>query len=113
MDPIVFRGEALNLKLPNGIAYILQLAGLLPTFSLPIVGIIGCLTASICINRKDKIGTFSRFTLFITIVSYLIYSFYYYQGSRFFLPAATLINLAAAVGCLDAWSILRQRILST
>jgi hypothetical protein len=78
--------------MPNLTFYPMLLAGMFWVFSPPLVPLLGLVYA--WRHRREAIG---RYTLLVTFLSLLVFSVYFYQGTRFMAGPATLLTVLASV----------------
>jgi hypothetical protein len=79
-------------SMPNLTFYPMLLAGMFWVFSPPLVPLLGLVYA--WRHRREAIG---RYTLLVTFLSLLVFSVYFYQGTRFMAGPATLLTVLASV----------------
>ncbi|MGH9903815.1 MAG: hypothetical protein ACRD68_18555, partial [Pyrinomonadaceae bacterium] len=78
--------------LPNVFLYPTVLLGLFWTFAPPLVTLCGLFYL-----WKHRRETAAKFTLWVTCFSLLLFTFYFYQGTRFMAAPATLLLIFASV----------------
>lgn len=83
--------------LPNVLFYPFILFGLFWTYSPPLITLIGILYI-----WKHRGETTTKFTLWLILFSLILFTFYFYQGTRFMAAPATLLCVFASVG-LAQW----------
>lgn len=83
--------------LPNVLFYPSILFGLFWTYSPPLISLIGILYL-----WKHRGETTAKFTLWLILFSLVLFTFYFYQGTRFMAAPATLLCVFASVG-LAQW----------
>jgi 4-amino-4-deoxy-L-arabinose transferase-like glycosyltransferase len=79
-------------SLPNLTFYPLLLAGLFWVFSPPFVPLLGLVYA--WRRRREPVG---RYALVVTVLSLLVFEFYFYQGTRFMAAPAAVLTVLASV----------------
>jgi 4-amino-4-deoxy-L-arabinose transferase-like glycosyltransferase len=83
-------------SLPNLTFYPLLLAGMFWVFSPPLVPLLGLAYA--WRRRRDAIG---RYTLTVLALTFVVFLFYHFQGTRFVAAPATLLLVLASVWLAD------------
>jgi hypothetical protein len=95
--------------LPNLPRYLLWLAGDGLYLALPGVALAGAAWQVRFARRPGRDGAVARYGLCIAFLTLAVYIPYFWQGARFLLGAAALLNLAGALAVIDVYDLLVSR----
>src|SRR5262249_17854713 len=102
--PDTLRGAV---DLPNAPRYARWLVGEDAYLTLPGVGLIGLIAMALGLRSRGENGVLARFGVWLTVLTLAVYVPYFWQGARFLLGVAAVLNLAAGIAILDAFDALR------